>query len=90
MLPVLEKALRIFGRREQEIKTCEELGELQSAIFKSLKDKPDQDNLVEEIADVLICLEYVKRNHCITDEMIEWAKSKKLVRLEERLSNWED
>ena len=62
---VLNKALDFYGRREQEIKVCEELGELQQAVFKSLKGTPSKENLTEEIADVLITIEYIKKIHNI-------------------------
>lgn len=77
----LNKALQIFGREKQQIKTCEELGELQAEIFKILKGKGSFENLTEEIADVLICIEYIKKIHCIGEREIELMLEKKIERL---------
>lgn len=82
---VLNKALDFYGRREQEIKVCEELGELQQAVFKSLKGTPSKSNLTEEIADVLITVEYIKKIHNIKDEDIEFLKNGKIIRLMEKI-----
>lgn len=87
---VLNKALKVYGRREQEIKVCEELGELQREVFKSLKNKPDTAHITEEIADVLVCIEYLKKIHCIKSEDIEFVKNKKILRLLERVKSDED
>ena len=38
----------------------EELAELQQALSKFLRKKPDMDNLHEEFADVMICMEWIK------------------------------
>ena len=83
---VLNKALAFYGRREQEIKVCEELGELQQAVFKSLKGTPSKENLTEEIADVLITIEYIKKIHNIKDEDIEFLKNGKIIRLMEKIN----
>lgn len=82
---VLNKALAFYGRREQEIKVCEELGELQQEVFKSLKGTPCKANLTEEIADVLITIEYLKKIHDIKDEDIEFLKNGKIIRLMEKI-----
>ena len=48
----------------------EELAELQQALSKFLRKKPNIDNLHEEYADVLICLEWIKQYCQLDDEEI--------------------
>ena len=67
---VLERGIRKFGNNAQELKTIEEMAELTQAIVKvqqkSLNGNPyTVDNLVEEIADVELCLEQLKMIHKI-------------------------
>lgn len=70
----------IFGRKHQAIKAVEELSELQQAICKiQLADVPTNkmyDNLFEEIADVEIMIEQVKRLYECSDEVAIRKKMK--------------
>lgn len=77
----LDRALSFFGDKEQQIKTCEELGELQAEIFKSLKGKADKEHITEEIVDVLVCVEYLKKIHDISDYELDNMFGKKVDRL---------
>ena len=54
--------------RHQLIICTEELSELTQALCNHLCDRNDQLNLEEEIADVLVCLSYVKYIMNISDE----------------------
>ena len=45
----------------------EELAELQQALSKFLRKKPNMDNLHEEFADVMICMEWIKM-YCHLEE----------------------
>lgn len=63
----------------------EELAELQQAISKGLRGKLDNDNLHEEVADVLIILEWVKHYFKMNDLMIDGWKYHKQKRIEERM-----
>ena len=55
----------------------EELSELTQAISKEIRGKDNRSNLVEEMADVLICIEILKQVFEITDEDIDsWIKYK--------------
>lgn len=65
------------GGRAQEIIWIEELGELQHEITKSLRGMLNKTHLVEEFADVLICLEQLKIKYNISDdELQEWIDYK--------------
>lgn len=76
------------GGRTQEIIWVEELGELQHEITKSLRGMLSKTHLVEEFADVLICLEQLKIKYNISDdelqEWIDYKYNRNLNRLEQK------
>ena len=80
-----EKFLK--GGRKQEVVWIEELGELQHEITKSLRGMLNKTHLVEEFADVLICLEQLKIKYNISDEQlqewIDYKHNRNLKRLEQ-------
>ena len=49
----------------------EELSELSQAISKEIRGRGDRNNLVEEMADVIICLEILKQIFAVTNVEIE-------------------
>ena len=67
----------------------EELAELQQALSKFLRRKPNMDNLHEEYADVLICLEWLKQCSQLSDEEIDKWYLYKRQRIDERYKNGE-
>lgn len=65
----------------------EELSELIQCITKAKRGKLDKDHMAEEIADVLICLDWVQDTYGITDaDIFKWL-NKKRDRILERLNN---
>ena len=61
----------------------EELAELQKEISKFIRRKGDRIGLLEELADVIVCTEYIKDICCISDKEL-----KKMIKIKaERLSN---
>lgn len=64
----------------------EELSELQKEICKSLRDKTNIDNIVEEIADVTIMLEQLKIYFKISDNDLNSIIDYKIKRTKERLT----
>lgn len=73
-----------MGHR-QLIITTEELAELTQQVTKELRGKGDKLLLTEELADVLICTEYLKMICYISDEDLNKMIGIKLSRLEERV-----
>ena len=56
----------------------EECSELIQAISKAKRDKLNKDNLIEEIADVFICIDWLCEIYNIKNEEIsEWLMTKK-------------
>ena len=72
--------------RTNMIITMEELAELSQEISKCLRNKGDKVHLLEEIADVAICLVLVMRVYNITDEELFKAINVKLNRGADRLN----
>nr|DAF75090.1 MAG TPA: nucleoside triphosphate pyrophosphohydrolase [Caudoviricetes sp.] len=62
----------------------EEMAELQQEISKQFRDKGDMLGLLEELADVYICLEMLKKMFYYTDDEIAKAVGIKLERYERR------
>lgn len=67
----------------------EECSELTKAISKGKRGKLDKENMAEEIADVLIGIEWIKKIYEIKDSEIDiWMKMKSN-RVIDRLNNGE-
>lgn len=95
---VLQKALNKYGAKQQEDICIEELSELQLAILRLRRVCNNtrkgnvieaRANLIEEIADVEICIEYLKLINEQTNpdfrDKIEKAIEYKLRRLKDRM-----
>lgn len=71
------KPLEILGDKSMVI-AMEELAELQQAISKGIRGKLDYDNLVEEVSDVMIVLEWIKNMHNVQQKDIDlWLDYKR-------------
>ena len=67
--------------------SMEENAELSKAISKLYRNKPDLKNLAEEIADVLICIQYLMKGTGIKESDIQYWVDYKLKRCEKRIKN---
>lgn len=63
----------------------EECAELIQAISKEKRGKIDRDNIAEEIADVLICIEMLNQMYMISEDKINKWIEKKQAREAERM-----
>ena len=68
----------------QDVIWMEEMSELQQAISKCLRGKENRNNLIEETADVIICLTQLCEKHEITAEELQKMIDKKHKRNAER------
>lgn len=67
----------------------EECSELIQAISKAKRGKIDKENMAEEIADVIICLEWISKAYDISEEeIVSWLIMKEN-RIVERLNSGE-
>ena len=85
---VLIKALKNYGVDKQLLICEEEAAELIQAITKMQRYPDDlnrRDNLIEEMADVLICLEYLKLIYKIDDAEVDKQMNGKVKRIKNRM-----
>ena len=74
---IVSRSLDTYGNGIQLVVCMEELSELTQAISKEIRGKDNRHNPVEEMADVLICIQTLKQVFEITDEDIDsWIKYK--------------
>jgi NTP pyrophosphatase (non-canonical NTP hydrolase) len=82
---VVAESILHYGKNNQSTVCMEECAELIQAISKAKRGKIDRDNMIEEIADVLICIEMLKQMYMISDEKINKWIEKKQAREAERM-----
>ena len=58
---VIAESILHYGKNNQSTVCMEECAELIQAISKAKRGKINRDNMIEEIADVLICIEMLKQ-----------------------------
>lgn len=81
------KAIDCYGFPAQAAMAVEECSELTNAICKFRRGRVLEDNIITEIADVMIMCEQLASYFGNTKVILE--KEKKLERLEERLSKYD-
>ena len=82
---IIVKSIHHYGQDNQSTVCMEECAELIQAISKAKRGKIDKNNMEEEIADVLICIEMLKLMYMISDEKISKWIEKKQAREAERM-----
>lgn len=74
---IITKSIKHYGVEIQGTVCMEEYAELIQAISKAKRGKFDENNMTEEIADVLICIEILKQIYNIPDYSIKnWIERK--------------
>lgn len=84
---VLEKAIEKWGKEAQTIVAMEECAELIKECSKMLRGQGNIDHLIEEIADVMICITGLEVMYNIDNGDVLTEIVYKLERLEKRLEN---
>lgn len=82
---IIIKSIQHYGKNNQSTVCMEECAELIQAISKAKRGKINRDNMIEEIADVLICIEMLKQMYMISNEKINKWIEKKQAREAERM-----
>ena len=82
---IIADSIQHYGKNNQSTVCMEECAELIQAISKAKRGKINRDNMIEEIADVLICIEMLKQMYMISDEKINKWIEKKQAREAERM-----
>ena len=93
-IPNQQEIINFYGPKMQCIIAMEECAELIQAISKLQRfivkrGSKKWDNIVEEIADVLICIEQLKLMYCITDKDIQGFIDFKVERQVKRMDLFE-
>lgn len=86
---IIADSIQHYGKNNQSTVCMEECAELIQAISKAKRGKINRDNIIEEIADVLICIEMLKQMYMISDEKINKWIEKKQAREEGRINQHE-
>lgn len=74
---IIADSIQHYGKNNQSTVCMEECADLIQAISKAKRGKIDRDNMIEEIADVLICIEMLKQMYMISDDKInKWIEKK--------------
>ena len=83
-MDVYDKVIERYGREKQCMMTAEECAELIQALSKALRYEGESfiRQVAEEVADVEIMLEQVKRMFGLSSAMVDEYKRIKLARLE--------
>ena len=84
---VVKKSIEHYGADLQTVVCMEECAELIQAISKMKRGKDNRDNLIEEMADVMICMEIMKQVYGISDNEIQNYVCQKQNRSIERMKS---
>ena len=85
---IIADSIQHYGKNNQSTVCMEECAELIQAISKAKRGKINRDNMIEEIADVLICIEMLKQMYMISDEKInKWIERKQAREVERMKKN---
>jgi NTP pyrophosphatase (non-canonical NTP hydrolase) len=68
---VVTKSVENYGADLQTTVCMEECSELIQAISKKKRGKGSRDNLIEEMADVMICMDILKQVYGVSDSEIQ-------------------
>lgn len=82
---IIERSIKKYGRITQSVICMEECSELIQAVSKQIRGIGSKENLVEEMADVTICLEMLKDIYDIDDTEIGQQIQYKQDRMEQRM-----
>lgn len=83
---VNSQAILKYGIRLQSTVCMEEMAELIQQISKKLRGKGDRYHLTEEIADVYICLDMLRKMYGVDSELLAILISYKLDRTRDRMA----
>lgn len=85
----IKRILQYYGPRQQCLKCAEEIAEFQTELMKCINQKGNREHLAEEMADMLLTVEYVKLVFGIEDKDIQMIMKQKLDRTESRMEHGE-
>lgn len=84
---VVKKSIEHYGADLQTVVCMEECAKLIQAISKKKRGNGSRDNIIEEMADVMICMEILKQVYGISDNEIQNYVCQKQNRCIERMKS---
>lgn len=84
---VVQNSIKHYGSDLQTTVCMEECSELIQAISKMKRGKDSRDNLIEEMADVMICMDILKQVYGVSDNEIQNYVCQKQDRCVERMKS---
>ena len=84
---VIDKSIQKYGTRQCLNQTIEELGELIVEVAKDIRGFNNREKVIEEMTDVLICFEYLRKVLAIENREVEAVMNYKIERLNNRLKD---
>ena len=85
---IIFEIINKYGKKAQVIQAIEEMSELTKELIKNInRDKDNEKEIIEEIADVTIMLVQLKIIYKIDTDKLLGAIEYKLLRQKERLEN---
>ena len=84
---VVKRSIEHYGKDLQSTVCMEECAELIQAISKMKRGKDNRNNLIEEMADVMICMEILKQVYGVSDSEIQNYVCQKQNRSIERMKS---
>ena len=84
---IVDKSIEHYGSDLQAVVFMEECSELIQAISKMKRGKDNRDNLIEEMADVMICMDILKQVYGVSDNEIQNYVCQKQDRCVERMKS---
>jgi NTP pyrophosphatase (non-canonical NTP hydrolase) len=86
-IEIMRSAIRKNGKAMQTVVAIEEMSELQKELSKFIRGKGNRENLIEEVADVLVMITQIQLMYHIPDDEVERIMHLKLNRLKERMQD---
>ena len=85
--PIYNQAIEHYGVNSQIDIAIEEMSELTKALLKHRRygTEDTYKDIRDELADVEICLQYIRLIYSIDDKSLEFIKNSKLDRLKKRM-----
>lgn len=85
MNSIEQRVIEKYGKEKQTVIAMEEMAELTKELSKSLRGADNRQQILEEVADVEICLSEIRLMHNIQLNELAAMMDEKLKRTEERL-----
>ncbi len=86
-MDIEQKIIEHYGEKHQTVVAMEEMAELTKELSKHLRGQSNREAIIEEMADVMICLAEQRYIHHIDLNDVLAVMVEKLERMKERMAN---